>query len=88
MYLLIAEHQPIRFGDLYSLYSEEVVAKFSNKKAAEKYLKESWLKNFAPLQGESPFRQSSLLYGATGAYIREKEPELVVPIDPKLGEKE
>lgn len=83
MYLLIAEHASLRFGDP---YSEEVVAKFSDKKGAEKYLKESWLKSGAPSEGESPFRQSSLLYGATGAYVQEEEPELVVPVDPKLGE--
>lgn len=83
MYLLIAEQQPLTFGDI---YSEEVVAKFSNKRLAEQYLKESWLKNGAPSQGESPFRQSSLLYGATSAYIQEEEPETVVPVDPKLGE--
>lgn len=83
MYLLIAEYAPMTFG---VLHREEVVAKFSNKKSAEKYLKESWLKNGAPSQYGSPFRQSSLLYGATGAYIQEEEPETVVPVDPKLGE--
>ena len=83
MYLLIAEHAPMRFGDP---YEEEVVARFTTFEAADQYLKASKLKSGPPLGSNTPFRQSSLLCGATGAYVQAEEPELVVPVDPKLGE--
>lgn len=60
----------------------KVVATFDDKKSAQKYIKNSRLKN--PREFERPFKQASLLANFQGADIEQKTEESPPPHNPEI----